>query len=93
MRRFAYSCLCICTFVLAHTLQAAEAKSDPILAGYATPAEYDEQIAALKQLQGLKVTSLTKTLGKRDVWLITIGGEALTHKPGILLVGNVERGT
>jgi hypothetical protein len=80
-------------FQAAYISQAAEpAKPDPILAGYATPAEYDEQIAELKKLKGVKVTSLTKTLGKRDVWLITIGGEALTHKPGILLVGNVEPG-
>jgi len=92
MRRIAYSCLWICTFVLGHALFAAEPKPDPILTGYATPAEYDAQIAALKQFKGMKVTSLTKTLGKRDVWLITISGEALTHKPGILLVGNVEPG-
>lgn len=86
-------CLCSISALASRPLLAAEAsKPDPILAGYATPAEYEEQIAALKQLKGIKVTSLTKTLGKRDVWLITIGGEAVTHKPGILLVGNVEPG-
>lgn len=75
------------------TLPAEElSKPDPILAGYATPAEYDEQIASLKKIRGVRVTSLTKTLGKREVWLLTLGGEAVTHKPGILLVGNVEPG-
>jgi hypothetical protein len=82
----------IAVFVSGSLFAAETAKPDPILAGYATAAEYDEQIAELKKLAGIKVTSLTKTLGKRDVWLITIGGEALTHKPGILLVGNVEPG-
>ncbi len=69
-----------------------ELPGDPILDGYATPAEFDQQIAAFKQLPGVKVTSLTKTLGKRDVWLLSLGSEAPTHKPAILLIGDVEPG-
>lgn len=73
-------------------LAAEPAAEDPILDGYATPAEFEQQIAAFKQMPGVRVTSLAKTLGKRDVWLLTLGSEALTHKPAILLVGDVEPG-
>jgi hypothetical protein len=93
MHRFRYLTFLILLALLGVMTSAAEpAAEDPILDGYATPAEFDQQIAAFKQLPGVKVTSLTKTLGKRDVWLLTLGHEAITHKPALLLVGNVEPG-
>ncbi len=41
----------------------------------------------------VRMRSLTKTLGGRDVWLLEVGsrsGGALDERPGVLVVGNLE---
>lgn len=66
--------------------------AEGLLNGYADPAEFEKQIAELAKLPRVKVTSLAKTKGGRDVWLITLGTEAVADKPAILIIGNVEPG-
>jgi hypothetical protein len=71
------------------TTQAADA---PLLDKYLDPTAFDNEVNALSKLPGVKVTSLCKTLAKRDVWLITLGQESIADKPALLIVGNVVPG-
>lgn len=60
---------------------------DP-LRGYSKFAEIE---ARLKQLESdrAKLTSLGKTLGERDIWLLTMGSQPDAQRPAILVLGNV----
>ncbi len=58
------------------------------LRGYS---KFEEIEARLKRLESptASLTSLGKTLGKRDVWLLTVANDPKPTRPAILVVGNV----
>ena len=57
--------------------------------GYTNDVSLVDRLRKLDAPPLVKVTSLAKTEGGRDVSLITIGTEDVTKKPAILVVGNV----
>jgi hypothetical protein len=65
------------------------AVANPALGGYADDAALKKQIDEIAALKTANATSLGKTLGGRDVYLLTIGLGDLDAKPALLLVGNV----
>ena len=65
------------------------AVANPALEGYADDAALKKQIDEIAALKTANATSLGKTLGGRDVYLLTIGLGDLDAKPALLLVGNV----
>lgn len=58
------------------------------LRGYS---KFEEIEARLKRLESPQatLTSLGKTLGKRDVWVLTVANDPKQIRPAILVVGNV----
>lgn len=57
--------------------------------------DHDALTIAIKKVETefplvVKVTSLTKTLGGRDLWLATLGHDPKVKKPAVLLVANLE---
>lgn len=76
----------ILSIVMFHFASAAT----PAIEGYA---DYEAMTAAVKSLDSsemISVESLGTTLGKREVWLITIGAGRAHEKPALLIMGNVE---
>jgi hypothetical protein len=65
------------------------AAAQPAIAGYANYAEYVQQIADLDSSDVIAIRSLGQTLGKRELYLLTIGTGDVDRKPAILVVGNV----
>ncbi len=56
---------------------------------------YNQQTARLDALgknypQSVKLKSITKTTGGKDIWMLTIGSGNTAMKPGIAVVGGVE---
>jgi len=64
--------------------------ADPPPAGYADDAAYAAQVKALDASELVTTKSLGKTLGGRDLWLLTIGSGEVDKKPAILVVGGVD---
>ncbi len=58
--------------------------------GYTTYEALAAEIRALDESEAVSVGSLGKTLGGRDVFLITIAQGPPEDKPALLIVGNVE---
>lgn len=60
------------------------------------PAVYDNAAALQARLEKIsqsdfaELSSLGKTLGGRDVWLLTLGAKLSAAKPAVLLVGSVQ---
>lgn len=85
MNRLTY--LCAVVFLTAATVPAQTFKNS-----YHT---YDEMTAALNRLGNshrniVAVQSLAKTIQKRDVWAVTIGGRGADDRHALLVVGGVE---
>jgi hypothetical protein len=59
------------------------------LEGYATFGEMEARLKALAESPHAELNSLGKTLGDRDLWLLTIGDDGDAAKPAILVMGNV----
>lgn len=58
---------------------------------YSTYAQLSQRVNALKSAgQLVKVESLAKTTGGKDIWMITIGTGDVAKKPAIAVVGGVE---
>ena len=64
--------------------------ADPILPGYTDYIALTAQVRALATKDLVTVKSLGTTLGKRDVWLVTIGTGNVDKKPALLVMGNVH---
>ena len=75
---------------LALVFQAAAAADDGILAGYTDYAAMRGRIDALAKSKLVKIQSLAKTRGGRDVLLVSIGAGNRDEKPAILVVGGVD---
>ncbi len=86
--RLTMACVCVTLGCLVSPLLA-----NPALEGYANHAALTERVQKLGDSDFAKVRSLGKTLGERDIWLITLGGGDVDQnhakKPAILIVGNV----
>jgi len=67
------------------------ATANPALRGYANYAAYAAQVKALEGHDLVQVTSLAKTAGGRDVYLLTISKPPVdgAQRPAILITGNV----
>lgn len=64
--------------------------AEPALEGYSDFATLSKQVQTLARPELCEVTSLARSPGGRDVWLITIGRGETDRKPAVLIVGNVE---
>ncbi len=64
--------------------------ANPILRGYTDYISLTEQVRALATKDLVAIKSLGTTLGKRDVWLVTIGTGQVDKKPALLVMGNVH---
>ncbi len=71
-------------------LLAPVATAAPAIEGYADFTIFSKHVAALARPDLSTVTSLAKSPGGRDVWLVTIGRGEVDKKPAILIVGNVD---
>ncbi len=69
---------------------AGTAKANPALEGYANYEALAQQVEQLAESDLVSVKSLGKTIGGRDVHLLTIGTGDVDTKPAILIVGNVH---
>lgn len=76
---------CLLTLFLANT-----ARANPALEGYANYEALAKQVAELDKSDLITATSLGKTLGGREIHLLTIGNGKPEDKPAILIVGNVH---
>ncbi|MCE9526063.1 MAG: hypothetical protein K8R36_08415 [Planctomycetales bacterium] len=63
---------------------------NPALEGYANHEAYSAQVKELDASDLVAVSSLGKSIGGRDVWLLTIGTGKTEDKPAIAVVGNVQ---
>lgn len=61
----------------------------PVIPGYSDDEALTRRVQALDALDIATTKSLGKTVGGRDVWLITLGTQDVANKPAIVLVGNV----
>ncbi len=57
---------------------------------YQTLSEQGQRLRTLANSSNVTLTSLTKTLGGKDVWMLTIGTGDLENKPAMAIVGGVE---
>jgi hypothetical protein len=60
------------------------------LAGYATYAEMQNRLQALAESPWVELSSLGKTAGQRDLWLLKVASDPQATRPAILVVGNVH---
>jgi hypothetical protein len=74
----------------ANAQPAAPVTAAPAIQGYADYEALAAQVHALAHTPDVKVSSLAKTLGHREVFLVTIGTGDVHHKPAILFLGNVH---
>lgn len=63
--------------------------AEPILKGYADFATYQQRVKQLAEHPLAEVSSLAKTPGGREIYLITLGTKPTKEKPALLIVGNV----
>lgn len=81
---------------LAAWLVAAAASAEPALTGYQDYAAFSAAVQQLAETPHAKVSSLGRTLGGRDIWLITLSAPVADNKikpedkPAILIMGNVH---
>lgn len=59
------------------------------LAGYATFSEMESRLTKLAESPHVSLRSLGVSLGKRNIWLLSISKDEVTTRPGIAIVGNV----
>lgn len=76
--------------VFALLASASVSAADLPPAGYADDAAFAEQVKELDKSELVATKSLAKTLGGRELWLLTIGSGEVDKKPAILIVGGVD---
>lgn len=80
----AFAAACLLAFA---PLPAAAA--EPYLTGYSDYPQYMERIAKLGRAPGVKVYSLGKTKGDREILVVSLGEQPKGPQPAILVVGQV----
>ena len=81
----------VAAWLLVTTIAAAQESAppeNPALAGYRNHEQFSAAVKKLGEHDRAEVTSLGKSAGGREVWLITIGGQE--KKPAFAVVGNVH---
>lgn len=63
---------------------------NPALDGYANQEAFSAQVKELDASDLVAVASIGKSVGGRDIWLLTIGTGKTEDKPAIAIVGNVQ---
>src|SRR5688572_10668661 len=72
-------------------LLASQARAqNPALEGYANHEAFSAQVKELDASDLVTVASIGKSVGGRDVWLLTIGTGKTEDKPAMAIVGNVQ---
>ena len=66
------------------------ARANPALEGYANHAQFTAQVEQLDQSEFVAARPLGKSIGGRDVWLLTIGTGKADTKPALMVIGNVH---
>lgn len=70
-------CFCLCTLgVLAQD--------------YPTLQQQTQRLQSLANSNSVQIQSLTKTLGGKDIWMLSIGTDDLASKPAMAVVGGVD---
>jgi hypothetical protein len=64
--------------------------AQPVVAGYSDYAALAREVQRLDQSELVSTKSLGKTLGGREVWLLSVSRGAAEKKPAMLVVGNVH---
>lgn len=82
----------VAAWLLLSAIVAAQEKptESPALAGYRNHEAFSAAVKKLDDSELAEVTSLGKSAGGRDVWLITISQGKPEAKPAIAIVGNVQ---
>lgn len=80
----------VLTTIACITLVPCSALANPALRGYANYESYARQVGQLDRSEVVSASSLCKTLGGRDVFLLTMGVPPTDQKPALLIVGNVH---
>jgi hypothetical protein len=65
-------------------------RANPALDGYGTDVQFTEQVRELDKSDAVALRSLGKSVGARDVWLLTIGTGKVDEKPAIAVIGGVH---
>src|SRR5262245_46536200 len=63
---------------------------NPALEGYSNHEAFSVQVKELDASEVVSASSLGKSTGGRDVWLLTLGLGKTEDKPAIAVVGNVQ---
>jgi hypothetical protein len=71
-------------------VSATPANGNPAIEGYSNYEQFTARVKQLDASELAKVTSLGKSVGGRDVWLITVGTGKPDDKPALAVVGNVH---
>jgi hypothetical protein len=69
---------------------AVPLSANPALKGYSNYAALADRVEKLAKSELVEVASLGRTLGGREVFVLTIGTAPADEKPAILVVGNVH---
>jgi hypothetical protein len=70
--------------------QVAALYANPALEGYANDVQFTAQVRELDKSDLVAARSLGKSLGGREVWLLTIGSGQTEKRPAIAVIGNVH---
>ena len=81
------SLLALCGLIFLSQIAVGQ---NPALEGYANHEAYSAQVRELDASDLVSVSSLGKSIGGRDVWLLTVGTGKTDEKPAIAIVGNVQ---
>ncbi|OMP32116.1 M14 family metallopeptidase [Mangrovimonas sp. DI 80] len=77
-----YASLLYCLFLTCHALMAQD---------YPTNNDIHKRLQAIaKSSKNANLSSLGKTEGNQDIWLLTLGSDNEDQKPGIVIVGGTE---
>ena len=57
---------------------------------YPTLSQLNQRLQALGNQSSAELTSLTKTTGGKDIWVLKVGTGDMDQKPAIAVVGGVE---
>lgn len=77
-------------FLALACLTHLHAAANPALEGYASDVQFTAQVRELDQSNVVATRSLGKSVGGREVWLLTIGTGETEKKPAIAVIGNVH---
>lgn len=69
---------------------AVPARANPALEGYANYIQFTEQVRELDKSDLVEARSLGKSVGGREIWLLTVGVGQPDSKPAIVVMGNVH---